>query len=1007
MSDAWPRGSEWRKWDLHVHSPASHGFKGTWRDFMVQLGRADCDVIGINDYFSVAGYAEVRRRLEQSNIDQPADADYSAALERLRQKTLIPVVECRMNNIVVDRKFQSGSRVNFHLIFSPSLDTIDIETFLRGLNADGSSVGTRYGDSEFLRDNMQVEFMATCRALRENKTFADRVLVWLPYDEYGGADGIDPNSDKFLKLDLLRTADILGSGSNKQSEYFLGKGGKASCEQLERWFGGPKPCIKGSDSHDVSYPIGKLRDKESQPIERYCWIKADPTFDGLRQIINEPECRVYIGRVPPSVERFRTNATKYMREIRVKRVNHNVRGWFDVVLPLNPGMVAIIGNKGSGKSALADILALTANSHCAMEHFSFLKDTRFRERNDALSARFQAQLAWADDRTSISLLSADTNHQQVERAQYVPQAYLETICTENEPGDRSAFQKELRKVIFSHVSESDRLGCATLDDLIDVRTSERNAKLRDLRGELSTLNERIVKGEKWLSSEHLGSLESQLSEKKRELEIIDAAKPKEVTQPQTLSAEEQAANHAVTLKLNEARQSLENTNKSISETAHKYADVKRKLDLLSRLFERIEAIERYVVSQKRASNDEMAELGLSIDEAVDLRVDTTKMKSRVEELQSELKQFSEFLDPSKSHGLAYKKVQLANDLKILQEQASAPAKAYQTYLDDLKAWQDKRNAVEGTPKQEGTRAYYEYLLKAARETWPAQLDEWKRERRQLAENIHHTLTSIRQIFQELFEPVQSFIDSTAADLGGDLFDFATRLEQGAFANNFFEQINQGISGSFYGKEQGESRLKALLASSGFDQVEDALGFAANVEAHLKMDHRANDRPATQPKAQLRKGGELSKLYDYLWGFEYLTPSYALRFQGKDLQQLSPGERGTLLLLFYLLVDKNDVPIIVDQPEENLDNHTVYRLLIPVIKKAKERRQVIMVTHNPNVAVVCDAEQIVHASIDRANDNRVTYSSGAIEDPVMNRRLLDVLEGTMPAFRNRRDKYHDA
>lgn len=1007
MSDAWPRGSEWRKWDLHVHSPASHGFKGTWRDFMVQLGRADCDVIGINDYFSVAGYAEVRRRLEQSNIDQPADADYSAALERLRQKILIPVVECRMNNVLVDRKFQTGSRINFHLIFSPSLDTIDIETFLRGLNADGSSVGTRYGDSEFLRDNMQVEFMATCRALRENKTFADRVLVWLPYDEYGGADGIDPNSDKFLKLDLLRTADILGSGSNKQSEYFLGKGGKASCEQLERWFGGPKPCIKGSDSHDVSYPIGKLRDKESQPIERYCWIKADPTFDGLRQIVNEPECRVYIGRVPPSVERRRTNATKYMREIRVKPVDHNVQRWFDVVLPLNPGMVAIIGNKGSGKSALADILALTANSHCGMEHFSFLKDTRFRERNDALSARFQAQLEWADDRTSSSLLSANTNHQEVERAQYVPQAYLETICTENEPGDQSAFQKELRKVIFSHVSESDRLGCGKLDDLIERRTSERRATLVALRGQLQTLNQRIVKGEELLSEDHLSALRNKLQEKEEEIKAHEVTKPKEVAPPQSLTREEQAVYHDLTRKLDEARTGLESTEKSIAEARGKLAECTRKLELLGRLFERVEAIQRHVAAQKKASRDEMTELGLDIDRAVELRTDTSEMKARRDGLQSDQKTIQVQLDPANPQGLVFQRERLAGALKSLQERVGAPAKAYQAYLEALKAWEQKRAALDGAPDQTGTRAYLKAQLADAGAKWPARLDQLRDDRRQLAVEIHHTLSSICDVYRELFGPVQSFIDSNAADLGGHLFDFATRLEQGAFASRFLAHINQAVSGSFCGKDQGEGRLKALLASSDFDQVMDALALATTVEDHLKVDYRSDNPTKAQPQAQLRKGGELSKLYDYLWGFEYLTPSYALRFGGKGLQLLSPGERGTLLLLFYLLVDKNDVPIIVDQPEENLDNHTVYRLLIPVIKKAKERRQVIMVTHNPNVAVVCDAEQIVHASIDRANGNRVTYSSGAIEDPVINRRLLDVLEGTMPAFRNRRDKYHDA
>ena len=65
----WPRGAQWRKWDLHVHSPASHGYSGDYNQFVIQLGNADCDVIGINDYFSVEGYREIQRRLSQPGSD--------------------------------------------------------------------------------------------------------------------------------------------------------------------------------------------------------------------------------------------------------------------------------------------------------------------------------------------------------------------------------------------------------------------------------------------------------------------------------------------------------------------------------------------------------------------------------------------------------------------------------------------------------------------------------------------------------------------------------------------------------------------------------------------------------------------------------------------------------------------------------------------------------------------------------------------------------------------------
>jgi predicted ATPase len=156
--------------------------------------------------------------------------------------------------------------------------------------------------------------------------------------------------------------------------------------------------------------------------------------------------------------------------------------------------------------------------------------------------------------------------------------------------------------------------------------------------------------------------------------------------------------------------------------------------------------------------------------------------------------------------------------------------------------------------------------------------------------------------------------------------------------------------------------------------------------------------------QLMRSRTEEDLYDFLFGLEYLKPRFKLLWREKPLDQLSPGERGTLLLLFYLLVDREDVPLVIDQPEENLDNETVAELLVPAVKHAKERRQIILVTHNPNLAVVCDADQVIHAGIEKTEGNRVTYTSGAIEDPTMTRLIVDVLEGTKPAFDIRDAKY---
>jgi ABC-type lipoprotein export system ATPase subunit len=145
--------------------------------------------------------------------------------------------------------------------------------------------------------------------------------------------------------------------------------------------------------------------------------------------------------------------------------------------------------------------------------------------------------------------------------------------------------------------------------------------------------------------------------------------------------------------------------------------------------------------------------------------------------------------------------------------------------------------------------------------------------------------------------------------------------------------------------------------------------------------------------------------NYLFSLEYLNPRYKLKLNSKGLNELSPGERGGLLLIFYLILDKDDKPLVIDQPEDNLDNQSVSEILVPYIREAKKRRQIIMVTHNPNLAVVSDSDQIIRMIIEKEKDYLVSHISGGIENPQINKAVVDILEGKMKAFNNRRIKYY--
>lgn len=134
---------------------------------------------------------------------------------------------------------------------------------------------------------------------------------------------------------------------------------------------------------------------------------------------------------------------------------------------------------------------------------------------------------------------------------------------------------------------------------------------------------------------------------------------------------------------------------------------------------------------------------------------------------------------------------------------------------------------------------------------------------------------------------------------------------------------------------------------------------------------------------------------------WLEVRFGLTGNNRQLSELSPGQRGLVLALFYLVVDLRATPLLLDQPEENLDNETIASKLVPAIHEAAGRRQTIIVTHNANLAIVGDADQIIHC---RMSNEEFSVSSGCIAELDIAKFALDVLEGTKPAFDNRRHKY---
>jgi energy-coupling factor transporter ATP-binding protein EcfA2 len=126
-----------------------------------------------------------------------------------------------------------------------------------------------------------------------------------------------------------------------------------------------------------------------------------------------------------------------------------------------------------------------------------------------------------------------------------------------------------------------------------------------------------------------------------------------------------------------------------------------------------------------------------------------------------------------------------------------------------------------------------------------------------------------------------------------------------------------------------------------------------------------------------------------------------RHISRDFTQLSLGQKQSILLAL-MLSSSSRHPLIIDQPEDNLDSEFIYATLVPVLRRAKERRQIIIVTHNANIAVLGDAEQII---VLKGNNERAKIvSRGSIDDPKTRDFACAILEGAKEAFRQRARTY---
>lgn len=1025
-SNPFERGSEWRQWDLHIHTPASFHWKGKKFDanpnsdanraivdeMIAALNAAEPAVFALMDYWTFDGWLALRRRLKETGAPTLT-------------KTVFPGIELRL-------MAPMAARLNAHVLFSDEVDEQVLQDFKAALLveivsrplSDASLVLLARSVSEdklkvhgFKKAEIDADeakaLLAGATIAEINcdsyKTAIDKVpnghaIGFMPFDTSDGLADVKWQDHYAYFLGLFKTSPIFESRNPDLRCAFVGEvtpGNAKFIKSFQQGLGNvPRLVVSGSDAHCL---VGVKGDNDKRgygdfPSGKATWIKADPSFRGLLQAIMEPAKRSFIGGRPQKQVEISENKTFFIDSVVIAKTpgTTTAGSWLDATnLPLNSDLVAIIGNKGSGKSALADVIALLGNSR-QKAHFSFLKKDRFRGKSGEPAKNFVATLAWLDASKEERNLNDDPPEDKVELVRYIPQGHFEELCNAHVSGRSNAFENELRAVIFSHAGDSIRLGALDFDQLIEQQESGFRHQLNEFRKDLRRLNQEITGFEDQLQPDVRNTLQELLVQKSRQIDEHNKIKPAPMTKPDAeLSPEQQEAATALEgisakLKcLEEAATANTASDSALAGRVKAIQNVRERLRLLDRSYKQF----------LDDTSKDLVTLGLKANDIATLTLDQKPLEQLATSIpneQAKLKLATE--------GLSSDKAKLLADQTFLKEKLNAPQLLYQHNLKAIEGWETKLVELMGTPEAPETLKGLQARI-AQLDGLPNLLTNHHEQRAKLAGEIFDILDAQRQAREELFKPVQDLIQSNS--LIRDEYKLQFQATLGGSADtvgaSLFTLIKQN-SGEFRGEDESYIAIRKLAEQYDFNKRADVLAFIAHL--HEKIVAAANSGKSTVGiSSALRKDKAASDVYDLLFGLSFLEPRYSLLFQDAQIEQLSPGQRGALLLIFYLLVDKGRNPIILDQPEENLDNETVVSLLVPVLTEAKKRRQIIMVTHNPNLAVVCDAEQVIWSVFDRKKASKISYLAGSIENPAINGHVVNVLEGTMPAFNNRSSKYH--
>ncbi len=981
-------GSVWLKWDLHAHTPLDH----EWLD------KPDLSTEKKKRDFAKK-YVESALRKDLSVI-AITDHNFCDEFENL----LIPYIhkEASKEGITILPGFEltikEGKGVHILTIFPENTDLKVINTIITKVLPGGNRF---YGSSPVASERSLNTFIDILEEFKRSGKICDFLVAFAHANNKNGAlhDGTIKGE---FRIRLWKNNKVklcqLSKSPMEFEESFIKQIYRNETDYYNRpdmaYFAASDCRSLDENTVEGRYALG----------EKFTWIKAKPTFAGLKQAINEPKGR-FAWSEPELLKRVRNNPEKFIDCLRIsweKDYKGQFGTWFkDIEIPFNKGLVAIIGNKGNGKSAIADIIGLCANSK-VHKYFSFLNRNRFLKpkcNGKSLASNFRAELIWENrEKIGKNLQEAPDNNSR-EKVRYLPQNYFEKLSAD--PSGLENFKLVLEQIVFEHLPQEKRYGKNNLKELAEFLSNKIKIEIQTSKESVHEINKRIIDLEVKETPEYLLKLENDRREKLRESKQLKERI--RILENKKVQLENLSEQKAIIDRLKEMRSNMQDIEDKISKLNKDNILLSKELKEIINLKEMFNSEITKFRQRLQFYSDEFKTYNVNFENVVKIGVNIEPIEKVIFKKQEQLEKLDKRI-----HILEDNKKPLIKEEKGLFQKLSNIKEEYEKTLSDLEYLKKKRRELFGENNIKDSLLWLRKEILFIKNELSTKKEHLERKRISLSLRIFNMIKEIEKLYREIKKVVDNRLTTYKNLL--DKYGYTVKIEaltdikDTDFKVDLLSLIDKRTKTIF--KEEGEKILDDLIAKTKFSDNSSYENFLMEINKYFHYYQNEVIYPLKCVAGNnLQKRIEnLQKLYDFIFNPDnYLEVTYELRLKDKNLDMLSPGERGAILLIFYLLLDIDDIPLIIDQPEENLDNESIYKVLVKFIRDVKKRRQVIIITHNPNLAIVADADQIIRVKIDRKN-YKFSYESGAIEDHKINKFASDILEGTLEAFGIREEKY---